>query len=222
MNKHYLFYGALIVAALALSALWVRGLIANARAEEQSKAHAANMQYMQQQKDAADKATAAAVSALEAEKSKPATIGTVTKYLPAPPPSGSSIEVRKPTVDDKGMPCSPDLCPPDQGEVVLKGNTQDNLNWIRDMEISHQQCDAKLDGCKKDAAIAADQLKQMTADRDTWKQTAQGGSKWKRFTKGLKVIGCAGGGAAIGALTAKTKGAAIGGAAGAAGCQIFW
>jgi len=68
-------------------------------------------------------------------------------------------------------------------------------------------CNQKLTEQGKELIAAVNQ-------RDIWKRAAQGGSKTHRMVKMLKVIGCAGGGAALGSLW-KARGAAIGGAAGA-------
>lgn len=202
------------MAGLALAVVAVRGMISNARAEERSIAHADKEKDLQAQRDAVAIQAKTAVTALEVERAKPATIQTVTKFVSVPMPNGSTFEFKPGLTNPAGTIQS--------GDLVLHGDPKQNLQWIQDMEIKHQECDTNLSACAADKILAASQFKEMTADRDNWKDTAKGGSKWTRFVKGLKVVGCAGGGAALGSLMGKTKGAAIGAVAAGSACQVFF
>jgi hypothetical protein len=193
MTKHHILYPLLAIALLACGVWIAKQEIANARAEERSKASQdaiKQIEQVRQQKDAE----------LEAVRNKPATIQTVTKFLPAPLAVGSELKVE--TLPDSPVP-----------QLVVTGDAQANLKAIQDMEISHLKCDNDLQACGKEK-------EQYKLNAQNWESAAKGGSKVHRFIKVLKVVGCAGGGAAIGSL-AKWKGAAIGGAAGAATCSIF-
>jgi hypothetical protein len=201
LTVHHFLYPVLIMAGLALAVVAVRGMISNARAEERSIAHADKEKDLQAQRDAVATQAKTAVAALEIERAKPATIQTVTKFVSVPMPNGSELKMVTPAA----QPCPSGNCVDAQPFLQLQGDAQKNLQWIQDMEIKHQECDTNLSACAADKILAASQLKEMTADRDNWKYTASGGSKWTRFVKGLKVVGCAGG-------------AVAGGSA----CQIFF
>jgi len=206
--KHYLGYGSLIFAILAGFYLWHKSEVAVARAEERAKAQEAIVQQARDSIAASEKARTQAIADLEVERTKPATVQTVLKYLPAPLPQGSEVKIEK----------LPDAPAP---QLVLSGDAMKNLQAIQDMEIVHKECEVNLKSCTEKQAAQDQQIKALTAERDTWKQTAQGGSKLHRFGKALKVIGCASGGAALGSLW-KTRGAAIGGATGAAACEVIF
>lgn len=195
MTKHHFLYPLLGLALLCCGVYIARQEISQARAEERSKASAETIKQIEQVRQQKD-------AELEAARKQPATIQTVTKYLPLPLPAKSEIKLE--TLPDAPTP-----------QLVLTGDAQENLKAIQDMEIAHLKCDNDLGACQKD-------YKEMTADRDTWKNTAKGGSKWKRALKIAKCGAVAGGGAGLGALLGKSKGAAIGGFAGSAGCMIFW
>lgn len=193
MTKHHILYPLLAVLLLACGVWIARQEIATARAEERSKAHEDTIKQIEDVRKAKD-------AELDAARSKPATVQTITKYLPMPLPPKSEIKLE--TLPDSPTP-----------QIVLTGDPDANLKAIQNMEIDHLKCDNDLVACTKER----DQWKDNSQN---WETTAKGGSKVHRFLKVLKVVGCAGGGAAVGSL-GKWKGAAIGGAAGAATCSIF-
>ena len=193
MTKHHILYPLLIIGLLACGVWIAKQEIANARAEERDKAHQETIQQIKQARDDFD-------AQLQAVKNKPATVETVTKYLPLPLPPKSEIKVE--TLPDAPLP-----------QLVLTGDAQENLNAIRDMEVAHLKCDNDLTACGKER----DQWK---LNSQNWESAAKGGSKMHRFLKVLKVTGCAAGGAALGSL-AGHKGAAIGSGAGVVTCSIF-
>ena len=81
-----------------------------------------------------------------------------------------------------------------------------------------EQDAVQLGACTK----TLDLQKQITTEKDTEITVLKRKpSFWHRLGKALKIIGCAGAGAAIGGLTKSASGAAIGGAAGAGLCQAF-
>jgi hypothetical protein len=207
--KHYLGY-SLAVAALAIAFyLWHKSELAVARAEERAAAQQQIAKNAQDTIAKIEQDRKQAIADLEAERKKPATVQTVTKFLPAPLPPGSEVKIEQ-------LPDAP------KPQLVVTGDAQANLQTIQNMEIAHLECDKNLRSCRdtvtqKDNVIAA-----LSKERDTWKETAKGGSKTHRLVKALKVIGCAGGGAALGSVIGKTRGAAIGGAAGAGTCSVFF
>lgn len=104
-----------------------------------------------------------------------------------------------------------------------------------------EDCKVSLDSAKKQieqAGKAAQNfqsqldLKDLTIDSKDkeirkWRDAAEGGSKWERFKRALKVIGCATAGGAVGAVaggrevSGRSTGGAIGAAGGAVVCSVF-
>lgn len=207
--KHYVGYAILAAVLAAGFYLWHTSEVAMARSEERVKAQDAAIQSAKEAIAASEKAREQAISDLEAARSKPATVQTVTKYLPVPLPAGSEVRVEK--LADAPAP-----------EIVLSGDAEKNLQAIQEMEIAHKECDVNLKSCSEKSAADQQQIAGLGRERDAWKETARGGSKMHRFGKALKVMGCAGGGAALGSLLGKTRGAAIGGAAGVGACQVLF
>lgn len=106
----------------------------------------------------------------------------------------------------------PEALPGDPGRVSVEA-----LPLYQDFSTC-KQCSVELDATKQ----ALDLQKAVDKDKDVQitalkKKPGFG----QRMLKGLKVIGCAAGGAAIGGLTKTPQGAAVGAAAGAGLCQAF-
>lgn len=207
MTKHAIFYPLLGI-ALVLAAVWiVKQEISVARAEERSQAHSDAIKEIQKVQAEKDKAVKEALDKLAQVKAKPATVQTVTKYVPIPMPLKSEIKIETP---EQGPP-----------QIALTGDVQENLDWIKNMEVSHLECDKKLEGCQSKVTSGEQKLKQMTDDRDNWESTAK--NKPRGFFNRVKQAGkCAwkpGLGALIGAAWGY-KGAAIGGMAGGVACTF--
>jgi hypothetical protein len=92
---------------------------------------------------------------------------------------------------------------------------------LGDFGISCKQCQNALDGKNKTLAEKEVEIKSLTKQRDDALAADNGGSKVRRFFKKVKVIGCAGLGAGIGATANGGKGGAIGAVAGATLCSLF-
>ncbi len=209
--KHYFGYGVLALIALAALYWLHRQEVALAIAAERAKTQDKIIQSSQAAIASIEQARQLAIADLEAERKKPATVETIIKQLPAPLPTGSELKV-------ESRPAGPDAPAP---QVVLSGDAQTNLNFIRDQLLDHRECDVNLGACNQKLTEQGKELIAAVNQRDIWKQAAQGGSKTHRMVKMLKVIGCAGGGAALGSLW-KARGAAIGGAAGAGACEVIF
>jgi hypothetical protein len=81
-----------------------------------------------------------------------------------------------------------------------------------------EQDAVNLDACTKELSIQ----QQIDTQKDTQITALRARPGfWHRLGKGLKVIGCAGAGGALGSLTKTAEGAAVGAAAGAGLCQAF-
>ena len=218
MMKHYFGYG--VLALIALAALyWLHSQeVALAIAAERAKTQDKIIQSSQAAIASIEQARQQAIADLEAERKKPATVETIVKQLAGLSgprglgstslPTGSAVKVEQ----------LPDAPAP---QVVLSGDAQTNLNFIRDQLLDHRECDVNLAACDQKLTEQGKELIAAVNQRDIWKQAAQGGSKTHRMVKMLKVIGCAGGGAALGSLW-KARGAAIGGAAGAGACEVIF
>ena len=94
-----------------------------------------------------------------------------------------------------------------------------------DVARNQLSCDAARNDVKTCKADLADTQTQLTAAKDearTWEAAAKGGTKWQRFGRVLKFVGCAGAGAAAGEFVDHSaRASAIGGAAAVAGCSLF-
>jgi hypothetical protein len=212
--RHYVGYGALAAALLIGSYLWHKSDVAIARAEERVRAQDAVIESAKEAIAASERDRKQAISELESARSRPATVQTVTKYLPMPLPPGSEVKIEK--LADAAAP-----------QIVLTGDAGKNLQAIQEMEIAHKECDVNLKSCSEKSAAGQQQIAALIKERDTWKETAKGGSRFHRLGKALKIVGCAGGGAALGSVLSssqfgKPRGAAIGGAAGAGACQVLF
>jgi hypothetical protein len=207
--RHYVGYGILAGSLLTAFYLWHKSEMAIARSEERLQSQEATIQSAKEAVAASEKVRAQAIAELEAARSRPATVQTVTKNLPGLLPAGSELKIEK----------LPDAPGP---QIVLTGDADKNLQAIQDMEIAHKECDVNLKSCGEESAAYRQQIDALTKERDVWKETAKGGSRLHRLGKAMKVVGCAGGGAALGALLGKTRGAAVGGAVGAGACQVIF
>jgi hypothetical protein len=209
MTQHHVLYPVLGLALLACGVWLFRQEISVAKAEQRSE----DSQERQKAIDAERKANKAqlkdALDKLAAVKAKPATIQTVTKYLPLPLPGGSQVAIEPAQGSDK----------PEQ--IALTGDVQTNLDWIKDMEISHAECDAKLGSCQKDVTFAGQKLTEMTKDRDNWEDTAK--NKTHGFVNHVKRAGKCAWKPAVGALIGSAwgwKGATIGAGTGGVICTF--
>src|SRR5262249_16954853 len=145
IDRHRLIYGALVIALLAGLFLWHKSELATARAEERVKAQEGMIQSAKDAITASEKARQQAISDLEDARAKPATVQTVTRYLPMPLPDGSELKVEK----------LPDAPAP---QIVVSGDAAKNLQAIQEMELAHKECDVNLKSCSEKAAATQQQM----------------------------------------------------------------
>lgn len=137
--------------------------------------------------EAAGKAEQAANQALEAERSRPATVQTVTKFLPAPLPNGSEI----------GIQTSPEGKP----QLVVTGDPQANLNAIQDMEIKCLECTNSLAARNAQFADLQKQLTLSEQNAKNWEKSAGRKTGFWAHAKDWGIrLAFAGGGYAAGRL----------------------
>lgn len=142
---------------------------------------------LQAQIDSAGKAEQKANAALEIERKKPATVQTVTKYLPIPLPG--KVEVQ----EVAGTPM-----------LTVSGDPQANLNAIQDMELKCKECDNSLAARNEQNADLAKQLALSDQNAKNWQKAAQHGSGfWARAKEWGIRAGFAAGGYEAGKLMHK-------------------
>jgi hypothetical protein len=142
-------------------------------------------------------------AALEAEKKKPATVKTVQTYVKIP---GQFILVQQP-----GQP----------EHIEITGDVQQNLDALQDDGIDAQECKNSLLACNASLDKKQKEFDVMQHDRDEWKNTANGGTKWAKTKKELKCAAIGGAAAAGGAFYKRGFGAFLGAAGGELLCHIL-
>lgn len=147
----------------------------------------------------------AANDALEAEKKKPATVKTVTKFIQLP----GEIKVVQ-------VPGQPD-------HIEITGPAQPNLDALQKFGIECQECKNSLLARNTELAEKDKQLSLRTQERDTWKAAAQGGTRWQRTKRELKCAAVGGAGAAGASFAPNNKAAwtFVGASVGELACHIF-
>lgn len=140
-------------------------------------------QDLQGRIEAAGKAEKAANQALEAERRKPATVETVTHYLPVTLPG--KIEI---VHDATGSPV-----------LAVSGDVQANLNAIQDMEIKCLECQNSLKARTDQYSDLQKQLAISEQNAENWKKAAgKGQGFWARTKEWGIRAGFAAGGYAAG------------------------
>lgn len=181
MNPHK-YYLPIIVVAIGLAVVgfisWIRSHDALRDALAQKDVLQHEIGDYQAKIDAAGKAEKDALSSLEAERKKPATVATVTKWLPLPLPGKVDIQ------PVNGMPT-----------LTVSGDPQANLQAIQDMEIKCAECDASLKTRNAQYSDLQKQLELSKQNAANWEKAA--GHKtgfWAKAQEWGIRIGFAGGG----------------------------
>jgi hypothetical protein len=145
---------------------------------------------LQAQINAAGQSEKKALADLEDARNKPATVQTVTKYLPAPLPSGSAIEA---------VPQDASNFKVSSGDLVLHGDPQTNLNWVQGMELSCQECKTSLEARETQYADLQKQFALSEQNAKNWQKAAGANSGfWNRAKEWGIRTGFAAGGYAAG------------------------
>ena len=138
----------------------------------------------------------------------------IVRYLPA----GTSQPVK--TISRAEMPAAVQAKLPDSPSYTMLTNTQ-----AEDVAKNELVCEADrndLNTCKADTVTLRAEIAAKTDEAAHWESAAKTGTKWQRFGRVLKFVGCAGAGAAAGqVIDHSAKAAAIGGAAGVSVCSLF-
>lgn len=219
---HIAAYSVLAAGVITFAAFWIQDSISHARAQ-------AKVEAQQQIMDATDKRMNDRAAEFKAEMEvlkqsidKVKTPDQAIRYIHDNVPALATVQ------QAKDMPVSLPNAPVPQGMRTVTVHDDDAIvpsaKLIESAELVNK-CQQDTKGflkCQQDVTDTQTKLDLAIKQRDEWKVAAKGGSKWHRFGKALKVIGCAGGGAAIGSLSQqKQMGAAIGAAAGAGICSVL-
>lgn len=189
------FFGVLL--ALALGGYsWINEHDARIKAEQTVKESAARVSSLEDKIKAADASGKAAVKAIE---KKAAAVKTPEQAIQAIP-------------DLSSIPLTPRKAPdsPTAVEVEAVPLVQE-LAACKEGAVNLGTCETKL--ALKDQIITEkdEQIKALSGKK----------SFWKRLGGGVKAMGCAAGGAGLGAIISGGKGAAIGAAGGVGVCALL-
>jgi len=187
VNPHKV-YIPLIVLAVALAVLgfvsWLKSHDALRDALAQKDVLMQQKADLQERIDAAGKAELKAIADLETERKKPATVETVTKWLPYPIPGKIDVQ------PVNGVPT-----------LTVSGDPAANLQAIQDMEIKCLECQTRLKSRDEQYSDLQKQLALSEQNAKNWERAA--GHKTGFWAKakdwGIR-IGFAAGGYAAGRL----------------------
>lgn len=166
--KHWILYSLLILAVLGVGLCWLRAHDAYRDAVADAKLLKVYMGQKDAEIAAAHDAEKKALADFESARNKPATVQTVTKYLPSHLPAGSAIS----------------LVPTPQGNALqLSGDADTNLKYLQNMELDCQECKASLLARNTEYNALQDKFKAMQKEKDDWQTAAKTG---KGFWANLK------------------------------------
>lgn len=217
---------AAILAAVAVlvGSAWLKEHDARLKAETVQQQNDARIQALQKQKDANTTQLAATVKQLEAQRSVAATpqqiVIDAAKLIPGlPQPLQATTAPAAADSKTSGAGASTEAAQA-QGVLIPAAD----LQAVKDYSITCQENSAKLVACVNNAALSAEQYKDVTAERDQYKAAVKGGTIWQRLGKKAKCLALSGGLSAAGAWVDKdqpARGALIGASAGGVGCELF-
>jgi hypothetical protein len=192
---HLCVYAALIYCVVFLAKNYLNEAVLRARAEAKSES-AKEIQEAAKAKESAAKKEI--VIERESAHSDAELIGLLNRHVFTEVPLAPT-------------PKLPDALP-DAPSATLN---RVQLEGLADYQASCRTCEVERESLKTQLSAEVEKSK-------AWERAAKGGSKWRRFGKAMKVIGCAAGGGALGSLSRQpAAGAAIGSASAAAVCSIF-
>ncbi len=176
MNLHK-FYLPIVLVLIALGVIGARSWFLAHEALRDALAQKDVLQHeigdLQKSIEAAGKAEQKAISDLETERRKPATVETVTKWLPYPLPGKIDVQ------PVNGTPT-----------LTLSGDPDANLQAIQDMEIKCLECQTSL---KTRDTQYADLRKQLTLAEQNAKNWEKAAGKGTGFWAKAREWGIRGG-----------------------------
>lgn len=223
----------LFLVAVVLGAIFLKGWIlereARIRAEATQQAGAKTIaadqvaikyRDSQAEKQSADLARQATAIVTPQQASQ-----VIVRYLPMP-----QAAVGQPQVTQAPVPIvqKEDFSAAEQAKLPSAPAygilTQQQLVDQAKNDLACQAQAGQLAACQSDKTDLAGEITAETATANAWQAAAKGGTKWQRFSHALKLVGCAGAGAGVGALAGRKSpaiGATFGAAAGVSACSIF-
>jgi hypothetical protein len=168
-----------------------------AQFEQQVKDNAA----AQAKRDTADKQQQQDAQKAKAEvTTAPQAVKIITQLVQVPTSSASSTQAQAVAVTPQDLTPQVQAQLPNSPSYMVTTQAQSTATAQALIQCGADQ--KSLDTCKSDNAGAAVALTAMTADRDNWKSTANGGTFWQRFKHDAIVITVTAGAAyAAGRLT---------------------
>jgi len=237
VSKWWLIGGRVCLLAFVVfgSVTWLQEHDARLKAESTQTTQQQIISSAQKSIDAAkaDQAQTAAqlrtrIATLEAQKSQPVTpnqfVVDLAKVIPNLPQPATVVQPPPTTkvVDGKAeeIPSAP----------VVQIPAAD-LQALQTYKLNCDEANAKLDACQLTGADLQTQLtgtqaqlKATVTERNTWEETAKGGTLMQRLGHIGKCMLTSGGGAGLGAVVDSkhpARGAAIGGGVGVAACEVW-
>ena len=213
------------VIVLALAAVFLRGWVLEREARTSAEKQAAvdqqkiaDAQVAIHDRDAVSARIDAALQQQAAAIKTPAqAVRIIQEHFTSPAGSTAAAPVE---VSKADLPAAVQAKLPDAPGYAVLTDMQ-----AADIARSQLSCDIARNDATTCKADLVDTQTQLTAAKDearTWEAAAKGGTKWQRFGRVLKFVGCAGAGAAAGEFVDHSaRAAAIGGAAAVAGCSLF-
>jgi hypothetical protein len=160
MTKHWILYSLLILAVLGVGLCWLRAHDAYRDAVADNKLLKVYMGQKDAEISAAHNAEKKALADFEGARNKPATVQTITKYLPSPLPAGSAISI----------------VPTSQGNALqLSGDATTNLKYLQNMELDCQECKASLLARTAEFNALQDKFKAKEKEASDWQSAAKTG-----------------------------------------------
>ena len=220
------------VAVLMIGAIFCRGWQLEREARTTAEAAAAAQQRIIAQQAEAIAARDAAnqtyvqglTSAARAIQTPAQAAQVIVRYLPAAPAGdGAPAQPQSiATVARADLPAATQQqLPPAASYGIL---TDSQLQQVARNDLACDAAQHSLTTCQADKLDQAAQLDASQKETAAWKTAAQGGTRFQRFMRVAKFVGCAGLGAGAGAIADKKSpalGAPIGAAAGVTVCSIF-
>jgi hypothetical protein len=204
-----------LLAVIAFAALYASEKIAGASAKATVEAKQQVIEAAQKSMEARERAWREDLERWEREKeaikSLPQAVKVIERYVPQAAPAVQVSREQLSASDRAKLPESPGYTVRTEAQEVALGTEI----------VQCQQDRAAFSKCAGDKADLETQLRAAREQKEALEKALKGGTKWQRAKKAVKVSGCAGLGAAPGALGKDARAAVVGAAAGAMLCSIF-
>lgn len=222
-NQRKLEIGLAVVVTLAAAVFlhgWLQAREANNNAEVHSQVLEQTVAEKNHDLEARDAHLAAYLDKVDQQVAALKTPQQAVKVieLHVPTPAGQEpIIIQRSDLSAKVQAETPDS----PGYALM---TSDEVQAIAKDQLKCEADRNALLTCKADATDLREIISAKDREVQLWKTAASGGSKWQRFGRVLKSVGCGAGGAALGSVVTRGNqptGAAVGAAGGVVACSLF-